>query len=107
MSQFMNSTQDSTAWQLPAGTARRLQASPTARLLRVVEGRVWLTRSGRLEDCWLAAGERAALAPGEEVVVEGWPRARFELLQAAPALSASRRAGLGSWSRAPAGACPA
>lgn len=86
---FMSNEQvPATEWVLPRGQAQRLPASTRRRELRVVEGRVWATRAGEPQDWWLAAGERLALPAGAELVVEGWPQARFELLEAAPPLSA-------------------
>lgn len=70
---------------LGAGQARRLPAVPRTRWLRVVEGRLWLTASVAAprvsEDLWLAAGHGWRIAPGVEVVVEGWPSAGLELLE--------------------------
>jgi len=87
-------------WPLAAATARRLPAADTPRWLQVTAGRVWLTQSGaglEGDDIWLAAGERHALPAGSEWVVEGWPEARVELLEApVPA----RRFSASSWTRA-------
>jgi hypothetical protein len=100
---FMTQAQQSDAeWTLSAGQALRLAAAPTPRVLAITAGRVWLTRSAGRDrpapDVWLAAGETATLAPGDEVVLEAWPRARFALLQAPTAaprrISAARAA---SW----------
>lgn len=84
------------AWALSEGRALRLAAEPRARWLRVTEGRVWLTHSARRPeelplDCWLEAGDSVELPAGQDAVLEAWPSARFELLEAAPAsqLSAS------------------
>ena len=82
-------------WPLKPHSATRLAAEGHARWLAVTEGRVWLTQSGvgpDGEDVWLAAGERHLLPAGTEWVVEGWPQARIELLEApAPRLSAAPR----------------
>jgi hypothetical protein len=103
---FMTQAHESdTHWTLPEGAALRLEAAPAARVLSVAAGRVWLTRSGAGEaaasDVWLAAGESTRLAPDDEVVLEGWPAARFTVLEspaAAPRrLSAARAA---AWARA-------
>jgi hypothetical protein len=40
----------------------------------VLEGRVWLTRRGDLDDHVLAAGERFVLEPADDVVIEPWSR---------------------------------
>jgi len=73
-----------TAWELGQGQALSLPIGPGARELRVLEGRVWLTRGGRADrpaqDVWLAAGEAIILGSGEQVVLESWPSARFQLL---------------------------
>jgi hypothetical protein len=42
--------------------------------LTVRAGCVWLTRHGDLADHLLAAGQRVALGPGDDVVVERWRR---------------------------------
>jgi hypothetical protein len=74
----------STAWALEAGQALSLPIGPGARELRVLDGRVWLTRQGRADrpaqDVWLQPGEAIILGSGERVVLEAWPRARFQLL---------------------------
>lgn len=77
------------AWALPEGRALRLEAEPRPRWLRVTEGRLWLTHSARrLQelplDCWLEAGDSVELPAGQDAVLEAWPSARFELLEAAP-----------------------
>ena len=72
-------------WSLGPATATRLRAAPLPRFVAVTEGRVWLTRSGagtEGADVWLEAGERFSLPAGTEWVVEGWPSARLELLEA-------------------------
>jgi hypothetical protein len=72
-------------WPLEAARATRLAAADHPRWLAVTAGRVWLTRSGAgIEggDLWLAEGERHLLPAGSEWVVEGWPQARVELLEA-------------------------
>ena len=40
----------------------------------VLEGRVWLTRRGDLDDHVLSAGERFVLEPADDVVIEPWTR---------------------------------
>lgn len=79
-------------WRLTPRTASRLAPAPRPRWLRVRQGRVWLTRSGRPgarpagpgEDIWLGPDERIALPAGSEWVAEGWPEASIELLESAP-----------------------
>ncbi|QRX82112.1 DUF2917 domain-containing protein [Glaciimonas sp. PAMC28666] len=38
--------------------------------LRVVAGRVWITREGDLDDHWLIAGQRLPIQPDQLIVVE-------------------------------------
>jgi hypothetical protein len=103
---FMTQAQQSEGqWLLGGGQAVTLDAAPVSRVIAVTAGRVWLTRSAdgdvQAPDVWLAAGESAALEPGEEVVLEAWPHARFAVLESSAAaprrLSAARAA---SWARA-------
>lgn len=75
-------------WQLAPLQATALAADPHPRWLAVTEGRVWLTAlkpevSG--EDIWLEPGQRQALPAGTAWLLEGWPQARVQLLQEAPA----------------------
>ncbi|RZJ06644.1 MAG: DUF2917 domain-containing protein [Rubrivivax sp.] len=74
--------------RLAPGQALTLTATRGARRLVVTSGRLWLTVSGGTDDHWLGAGEGLTLAAGQEVVVEAWPEAAFQLLQPA----AKRRA---------------
>jgi hypothetical protein len=72
-------------WTLPSGQAARLRSAPRARWLRVVAGRVWLTRTGagpQGGDHWLAAGDSLLLPAGSDWVAEGDPSARAQLLEA-------------------------
>jgi Protein of unknown function (DUF2917) len=51
----------------------RADAVPLGRLggdLTVVDGRVWLTRSGALDDVFVEPGERIRLGVGEHTVIE-------------------------------------
>jgi hypothetical protein len=75
---------DSFTTRLAAGQALTLAAARTTRRLVVMGGRLWLTVSGGTDDHWLGAGEGLTLAAGDEVVVEAWPEATFQLLQPAP-----------------------
>jgi hypothetical protein len=72
------------AWTLAPGQVRQLTTGPGERWLRVVEGRAWLTLPGSLdepaEDLWLESGEGVVLPEGSELLIEGWPSARFQLL---------------------------
>jgi quercetin dioxygenase-like cupin family protein len=70
--------------RLVPGQALTLRATRAPRRLVVTSGRLWLTVSGGNDDHWLHAGEALTLAPGQEVVVEAWPKAEFQLLQPAP-----------------------
>lgn len=92
----MSYSQQSSASELvlPQGSAQRLIVERNARRVRVTEGRLWLTSSAltadeKPADFWLKAGDSLTLDVGQEVVVEGWPSARFELLPA-EAVSASQ-----------------
>lgn len=38
--------------------------------LRVLAGRVWITREGDIHDHWLSAGERLSIRPDQLIVVE-------------------------------------
>jgi hypothetical protein len=71
------------SWTLAPGQVRSLTTSGE-RSLHVVEGRVWLTLPGSVdepsEDLWLEAGESIDLPEGSRVLIEGWPSARFQLL---------------------------
>ena len=83
---LMSYSQQSTASEetLLQGSARRLIADRNLRCLRVTEGRLWLTSSAQSDDeipgdFWLKAGDVLILSPGQEVVIEAWPSARFAL----------------------------
>lgn len=72
-------------WHVAPGQATRIAAEGRARWLAVTAGRVWLTQTGTGAagpDIWLEAGARHRLPAGSEWVVEGWPQARVELLEA-------------------------
>ena len=87
-------------WPLPAATAVRMPAASLPRWLLVTAGRVWLTRSGsgpQGDDVWLNAGERHPLPAGSEWVVEGWPEASVELLEAPACVTRVRPS---AWTRA-------
>lgn len=70
---------------LASGQALTLAAAGAPRRLVVTSGRLWLTVSGGTDDHWLRAGEGLTLAAGQEVVIEAWPEAAFQLLQPVPA----------------------
>ncbi len=71
-------------WSLPARASTTLRVGPGSRVLRVCEGRLWLTPSGTAReasiDLWLMPGDSVELAAGLSIVMEGWPSARFQLL---------------------------
>jgi hypothetical protein len=71
-------------WSLPTRASTTLRIGPGPRVLRVCEGRLWLTTSGTAReasiDVWLMPGDSVELADGLSVVMEGWPGARFQLL---------------------------
>ncbi len=82
-------TQASPVWQLAHGHARTLHAVRRTRWLEVVDGRLWVTACGRFgksvpDDAWISPGEALEIPAGVAVVVEGWPQARFKLLEAVP-----------------------
>lgn len=96
---FMPSSQQSgsRAGRVGQGEAVTLRAA-SAGLLRVSAGRVWVTPTSTAAhaspDVFLQAGEQLPLSAGQEVVVEGWPSARFEFVaapQAAGALAPLQR----------------
>jgi hypothetical protein len=80
--------------RLAPGQALTLAATRAPRRLVVTSGRLWLTVTGGCDDHWLAAGEGLTLAAGEQIVVEAWPQASFQLLQPAP-----ERSRLPTWNR--------
>lgn len=63
------------AWQLAAGQAITLKA-PAAAVLRVRQGRVWITCDATndkgSEDIVLAPGEAMRLVAGQRIVMEPW-----------------------------------
>jgi hypothetical protein len=84
---FMHNVQRSAGaavWALPEGTSTTLEVGPAPRVLQVIEGKLWLTTPGTADDAaldlWLTPGESVELDAGAEVVMEGWPAARFTLL---------------------------
>jgi hypothetical protein len=105
----MTPTQESrvTEWVVAPGRVRKLRIGPGARVLHVREGPLWLTtlgtRGAQPADLWLAAGDDCLLPAGADVVVEGWPRASFQLLvppkDGGGALAALRRRLSGVWRR--------
>ena len=82
-------------WTLAPGASMKLAAHGHRRLLQACDGRVWVTTEGTEEraalDVWLLPGETLALEPGTDVVLEGWPHARFRLLVPAMAPEARPR----------------
>ena len=99
-STLMHKSQRSGAsvWSLEANVSTTLRVGPGARVLRVCEGRLWLTTAGTADeaatDLWLEPGEEVELASGLEVVMEAWPAARHQLL--VPPSACSRAAAHGS-----------
>lgn len=63
------------AWQLAAGQAMSLRAQSDS-LLKIRQGRVWVTRDATAEsaseDLVLGAGESLRVAKGQRVVMEPW-----------------------------------
>lgn len=83
----MNNSQQSLvsvpwAQDLACGVAVTLPAASSARRLRVIQGKLWLTLTSPLasSDEWLATDEVFDLTAGQTAVVEAWPSARFEML---------------------------
>jgi hypothetical protein len=106
--QLMRKVQRSSdsVWALNEGSSTTLRIGPGSRVMQALAGRLWLTSSGSDKDAsldvWLEAGESIELPDGLEVVLEGWPRARFQLLVPPsacrrPPAQASRGAGPGAW----------
>ncbi len=88
----MNELQQSSGavWQLAPGRSSTLRAASRTRWLRVSEGRLWVTANGRLggavpDDAWVLPGQVLEVPAGVEAVLEGWPQASFQVLEAAPA----------------------
>ena len=87
----MNELQQSgqASWRLAPGQSSTLKAAGDTRWLRVCEGKLWVTTAGRLgveipDDAWLQPGEVLELPAGVSAVLEGWPQASFQVLEAAP-----------------------
>ena len=63
------------AWQIAPGEAMSLKAR-SASVLRVKQGRVWVTPDATLanpsEDLVLAPGESMMVAAGQRIVMEAW-----------------------------------
>jgi hypothetical protein len=95
----MTATQQSPTRRLRPGEAVSLPAVRRARWLRVVDGEVWLTTGGEpgqpAEDCWLKPGGLWPLPAGRDAVVEGHPRASFQVLE--PALSGASPSWKQAW----------
>ena len=98
-------------WSLPERSSMTLRVGPGPRVLQALAGRLWLTSSGTGEeaslDVWLEAGESIELPHDLEVVLEGWPQARFQLLvppsacrrAVASSGAEARSSGFGAWVR--------
>jgi hypothetical protein len=108
------------AWSIGVSSesALRVPAADHARWLTVTDGRLWLTADGEpcrpSDDVWLDAGQGVVLPAGADAVLEGAPRARFQLVEAVVSrrqrgvfvrrwLRGARRA----WLTAPAAPCAA
>ena len=70
------------AQELARGAAVTLAATSSARRIRVVEGKLWLTLTSPVasSDEWLARDDVFDLSAGQTAVIEAWPNARFEVL---------------------------
>jgi len=84
---------DESVWVLTPGASMKLAAHAHGRVLQACEGLLWITTEGTdaraALDVWLLPGETLALEPGTDVVIEGWPSARFRLL--VPAMASEAR----------------
>ena len=64
------------AWQMPHGQATTLKAAGERMVLRVRQGRLWVTRDATAtwgsEDLVLAPGDSLTVAAGERIVMEPW-----------------------------------
>lgn len=93
----MHESQESTRFRTQLLGAAPLSAASVDRLLRVTDGRVWITASSKEmgalpSDVWLDAGESYRVAAGVESVIESWPSAKLEILSASAVKSTSRKA---------------
>jgi hypothetical protein len=92
MQNLQRSTDDA-VWALAPGASMTLTAHAHGRLIQACEGRLWVTTQGTSDraalDVWLTTGQTLALEPGTDVVLEGWPSARFRLL--VPAMAPEAR----------------
>ncbi|KJA11244.1 hypothetical protein RP29_07065 [Acidovorax temperans] len=61
-------------WRLPPGRALSLKPRESG-VLRIAQGRVWLTGAAPAQDLVLQAGDALAVAVGQHLVLEpwGWP----------------------------------
>ena len=81
-------------WRLEAGQPRQVDSRMGE--LSVLQGQVWLTRQGDLDDRILGPGDRVALRFADRAVVESWSRDQAALVQWHPierAAGAQLRAG--------------
>ncbi|RQO53673.1 hypothetical protein DBR47_23465 [Paucibacter sp. KBW04] len=105
--QGISSSSDAALWRLQPGQAMAFTVGPGPRELLVTAGRVWLTQKqpakpGALpEDHWLEPGSSLRLASGEEVLLEAWPTAQFQLLVPPCYEQAKRKTALLKTSSAP------
>ena len=78
-------------YALPGGPVSTIFGQPLrvehfAGEFAVLEGRVWLTRRGDLDDHVLGAGARMRLEPADDVVIEPWDRGEPVRLEWRPSL---------------------
>lgn len=71
-------------WRVQDRQPLQLTVAPGGRRVLVTAGRLWLTVDGEhgepAQDHWLDAGQALSLPGGRHVLMDGWPRAEFELL---------------------------
>ena len=83
-------------------TERALSLSRRRGELKVLSGRVWLTRRGELGDQVLEAGQTVQLVANDHAVVEAWGRSEGALLRWRPLSTIAARAparALAAWPR--------
>lgn len=101
-------------YALPGGPVETIFGQPLAVRhfggeFAVLEGRVWLTRRGDIDDHVLAPGDSIVLEPTDEVVIESWravepARVAWRASPRVPAVPRLARAALGATLRGVAGA---
>ena len=65
---------------LERGELFRLEGHGRGQVIRVLEGRIWLTRTGQRKDIILEQGQAYRIDGPELVLLEGLPSARFHFI---------------------------